>query len=87
MNRKQKKIFIIVFMVSLLLFSLLALNIVNRFRPTGIVGPDIYLEKKGENTNRNNKTTFNDDVIKLREKNCINDIGSTAIRPKRTPIS
>lgn len=67
MNRKQKKIFIIVFMVSLLLFSLLALNIVNRFRPTGIVGPDIYLEKAEENTNRNNKTTFNDDVIKLRD--------------------
>lgn len=67
MNRKQKKIFIVSFMVSILLVSLISLGIVSKTRSTGIIGPEIYMEKDVEENARKNKTTFNDDVIKLND--------------------
>lgn len=68
MNRKQKKTFIISFMISLLVVSIISLNIVSRTRSTGITGPDnIYMEKNEETSSRKDKITFNDDVIKLKD--------------------
>lgn len=68
--KNSKKYFMITLIVILTvcLISLVTIYIVKKTRTTGIKSPDIYIEKTVEESNRKNKTSFKDDVVKISNK-------------------